>query len=129
MIRAFAFEQSFTKEDSEVVYENYKKFLLLKALVVESVKVAPSSLIMRAWALHAAESRSYIKFCRKMFGKVLGPSDSSIEQSHYKTTVSLFEYVFSTPRDEMIWPEKQDEPPCHVIYDVVGIINQAMMDK
>lgn len=97
-------EQSWTKDESQLVFDNYKKFLLLKFLVSENVKVAPSPLILRAWALHAAESRSYIKFCKKIFGSILSPSASSQEYSHYKTTLKLYEYVYATKRDETIWP-------------------------
>lgn len=103
--------------------------MLLKSLVLESVKLAPSPLVLRAWALHAAENKSYISFCKKIFDSVPCPAEASREQSHYKVTINLMEYANHMKASEPVWPEKLKDHCRDILIDVVGLLMSAKQEE
>ena len=67
-------------EEVEVSVEEYRRFLILKMENL-GVKLAPTSLMDKAWHMHILDTRRYAEDCDAMFGRFLHhhPSYKGVE--------------------------------------------------
>ena len=67
-------------EEVEMSIEEYRRFLILK-MENPGVKLAPTSLMDKAWHMHILDTRRYAEDCKAMFGRFLHhhPSYKGVE--------------------------------------------------
>ena len=64
-------------EGVEISIEEYRRFLVLK-MENPGVKLAPTSLMDKAWHMHILDTRRYARDCEAMFGRFLHHQPSYI---------------------------------------------------
>lgn len=103
-------ENSWTKEYSQRVIDEYKKFVLL-AMVAGHV-VSPSDQVDQVWHLHLTYTRSYWdEFCKDIIGSPLhheptrgGCSEQQKFRQLYQQTLAGYERLFKQTPPMDIWP-------------------------
>ena len=108
--RRLARENNWTKEYSQRVIGEYKKFILLA--MVSGHEVSPSDSVDQVWHLHLTYTRDYWnEFCEKILGTPLhhGPTrGGQTEQQKYwqmyQQTLNSYEQLFKEKPPLDIWP-------------------------
>ena len=67
----FRLEINVSEKLCEAVYQEYKRFLILKSLAAEDTVILPSYFIKIAWDYHIYETKAYSRFCNAVFGKLI----------------------------------------------------------
>jgi uncharacterized protein (TIGR04222 family) len=108
--RRLAIENSWTKEYSQRVINEYKKFVLLTQ--VAGHVVSPSDQVDQAWHLHLTYTRSYWdKFCKEVLDTPLhheptrgGQTEAQKFWQLYQQTLVSYERLFNEKPPSDIWP-------------------------
>ena len=75
-------------EGVEISIEEYRRFLILK-MENPGVKLAPTSLMDKAWHMHILDTRRYARDCETMFGRFLHhrPSYNGVESGERESVL------------------------------------------
>lgn len=116
------FKQETCLPDDQVslIFSEYTRFLILRALSKDSQMLVCPHILRLAWHHHYFEIRSYSQYCKKAFGKVLHPDTPPREitkrqKEAHLLTLSLYTHVFGTPPSTRIWAKTE----LHYDYDKV----------
>ncbi|HMV41395.1 MAG TPA: hypothetical protein PK079_04685 [Leptospiraceae bacterium] len=106
-------EQGWSKEYTDRVIDEYKKFIFL--ICVTGQSCTPSEDVDQAWHMHLVYTKSYwIDFCRNTIGREIhhtpskgGSKETDNFKFQYEETKRLYENYFEeeTPKD--IWPDTE----------------------
>lgn len=83
----------------DLIFNEYNRFLILKNIVKDEVRVLPPYYVMLAWEYHAIETKAYYRYCMGIFGKMQHVTQLSMEPTKeevmdYAQTLVVYEHVF-----------------------------------
>lgn len=111
--RRLARENNWTKEYSQRVMDEYKKFILLA--MVSGHEVSPSDSVDQAWHLHLTYTRDYWnEFCDEILGTPLhhnptrgGQTEQQKYWQMYQRTLNSYDRLFKEKPPLDIWPSPE----------------------
>jgi hypothetical protein len=112
--KRLARENNFTEKFSELVIEEYKKFIFL--CCVSKQQITPSHFVDLAWHLHLTYTHSYwIDLCKNTLNKEIhhtptqgGKSENQKFEHFHKETLDIYEYYFNQIPTEAIWQNTKE---------------------
>ena len=105
------------------IFNEYKKFQLLKQVVRGDVKLIPSHFIKLAWEYHLIETANYRRFCFDCFGHFVHSTQhlprkvDEMQKFNYQNTLRLYQHVFEQLPPAYIWPPIEERFNYNKIYN------------
>lgn len=104
--KCFMRETASSMATTNMVFREYKRYLLLVSLAGEGHRFVGSRMVGLMWEYHAVETQEYQGFCERMFSRVLPVQHYSREEAlleDYKRTLEMYELVFRAEPPQSIW--------------------------
>lgn len=106
--RAFKLELIVGERETSKCFRELKRFLIIREIVRDTVRVIPSVIVMLLWEYMLAETEYYKNFCNLLRGKyidslVLPRMETPEQRKQYRVTLELYRAVFVEEPPEFFW--------------------------